>query len=97
MVPHAAELVHVDVRQEITVSLPGTSYIVIFPRPAHQCVLVNKPVWEQDSQTSITPLEFLNWAYEIAFLRARVARARLGVKYSMLLSSDRETITNRFG
>jgi hypothetical protein len=72
IVPHAAELVHVDVRQEITVSLPGTSYIVIFPRPADQCVLVNKPfVWEQDSQTSITPLEFLNWAYEIAFLRAR--------------------------
>ena len=69
---YAAELLNVDVRQEIIVSLPGTNYIVTFPRPADQCVLLNKPfVWEQDIQTSMTPLEFLNRAYEIAFLRAR--------------------------
>jgi hypothetical protein len=71
-VTDAAELLHVDVRQEITVSLPGTNYIVTFPRPVDQCVLVNKPfVGEQDSQTSMTPWEFLNGAYKIAFLRAR--------------------------
>jgi hypothetical protein len=71
-VTYAAELLNVDVRQEIIVSLPGTNYIVTFPRPADQCVLLNKPfAWEQDIRTSMTPSEFLKRAYEIAFLKAR--------------------------
>jgi hypothetical protein len=67
-----AESFNVDIGLEIIVSLPGTNYIAIFPKPADRCVLVNKPFsWEQDNQTSITPAEFLRWAYDIASMKAR--------------------------
>jgi Mitochondrial fission ELM1 len=71
-VTRAAENLKVDIRQEIIVSLPGTNYIAIFPKPADRCVLANKPfAWEQDTQTPITPAEFLRWAYDIASIKAR--------------------------
>jgi hypothetical protein len=65
-------ILSVDVRQDIPVSLPGTNYIVTYPRPQELSVLVHSGFgWEQDSRTSMTPSDFLNRAYDIASMRAR--------------------------
>ena len=65
-------ILNIDVREDITVSLPGTTYTVTYPRPRELSVLVHSGfAWEQDNRTSMTPSEFLNRAHDIASMRAR--------------------------
>src|SRR4029079_854730 len=59
-------ILNIDVREDITVSLPGTNYTVTYPRPRELSILVHSGfAWEQDGRTSITPSEFLNRAHDI--------------------------------
>ena len=66
------EILNLNVRQEITVNLPGSNYIVTYPPPTDLSVLVNNGfAWEQDTRTAMTPSEFLDRAYDVASMRAR--------------------------
>jgi hypothetical protein len=68
----APEILEIDVVDDkIIVTLPNTHYVVRYGKPVHPSVLVHEPFdWEQDSRTSMTPSEFLDRAYDIAFMRA---------------------------
>ena len=67
-----AEILHVNIVQEITVSLPGTKYSVTYPRPNDpRSALVSRPfAWQQDERAAMTPSEFLNRAHHTATQRA---------------------------
>ena len=66
-----AEILSVNVRQEITVNLPGSDYIVTYPRPKDSILVHSGFRFEQDGRTVMTPSEFLDRAYDVAVMRAR--------------------------